>query len=68
MNTRYVRFIDKELHVYMLQLAYETGVSYESVKLKTFSNGKFYEFVMTDETKEKIGDYIRKRNEMNMTA
>ena len=71
MDTRYVRFIDKRLHFYMMQLAYEAGVSYESVKVKTFTNGivteKFYEFVIAEETRRKIGDYLRKQG-YNKTA
>lgn len=60
-DTKYVRFIDKRLHFYMLQLAYEAGTSYDSVTVKAFTNGNFYEFVISKETKNKIKDYLIKQ-------
>lgn len=48
---------DKELNDYFQDLAKKAGVEYESIT--ELSNA--YKYVMTDETKEAIGDYIRKR-------
>lgn len=49
---------DKELNDYFQDLAEKAGVEYESItELKNA-----YEYIMTDETKQAIGDYIRKRD------
>ena len=49
---------DKELNDYIQDLAVKAGVEY--ISITELRNA--YEYVMTDETKKAIGDYIRKRD------
>ena len=49
---------DKELNDYIQDLAKQAGVEYISItELKNA-----YEYIITDEAKKAIGDYIRKRD------